>query len=436
MAARKRKSTESQAPRRVSRRLIQPSESPSTSEVTSSSTTRTHSTKSYLDKLPVEIVQEIFQYCREPCLIHTCSRLHKILPSYKHWTQCLAGMAIIALPSQNDEFAFGDSGDFEEEPLVTVANRHYALPGLHAPLADDTQEELQMEALNSNWFDQQLLEKTYLNIHVALIRLCFLEENRIELSEGQERKVRKMTSSIRTLNDVQDFRLRLPTNYGSMNFEVSRNNMRMLHRQSTLLCDCSMIRLNFIHDCVIKAPINSFKSHTLGLAIDAAPDSQRYREEDWGVPDLDLDCNFEVLQREIRSCIDTLCIADIKTRVSNAVALLGTWVKFEELITLDQVCFVNKRKPGVVDRDMICAATQGWDASCLQELLQDLKRQGHEGAEVISLKELEEMESSVPKDEQHEGIVTVLHGAVEHRKMVEEIWERRAQFEINYPECC
>jgi hypothetical protein len=59
--------------------------------------------KSYLDKLPLEIINEIWKHSREPSLIHTCRRLYETLPSWTHVTKCMATLAIIAPPTEDKD---------------------------------------------------------------------------------------------------------------------------------------------------------------------------------------------------------------------------------------------------------------------------------------------------------------------------------------------
>ena len=130
MAGRKRKLTgAAQASRRVSRRLKQAQGDASPQHQDASTPTFSLESKSYLDKMPAEILLEIFTDCREPCMIHTCSRSHQVLPSFVSWTRRLSGMALIATPTPNDDLEWALADDFEEDPLISVANRCYALPG-------------------------------------------------------------------------------------------------------------------------------------------------------------------------------------------------------------------------------------------------------------------------------------------------------------------
>jgi hypothetical protein len=146
MAGRKRKATDAPARRRVSRRTKQP-EADSSCPTRDEMSTREapSSPKSYLDKMPSEILQQIFLYSREPCLIHTCSRLHRILPSFTLWTRRLAGLALIETPGPKDGTAAGFF--FEDNSPAAFANRADGLPlvGFRAPLEEHVRHELQKE---------------------------------------------------------------------------------------------------------------------------------------------------------------------------------------------------------------------------------------------------------------------------------------------------
>ncbi len=99
--------------------------------------------------------------------------------------------------------------DFEEEPLITLANHLFRLLGLRAPLLDDARNQLQEEVFQSKWFSLEYFEKTYASIFAGLCTAVFLDRDNFQLSAGQKTKVRKAIKLSKNLSQPVSLELRV-----------------------------------------------------------------------------------------------------------------------------------------------------------------------------------------------------------------------------------
>ena len=419
MAGQKRKSTRAaQASRHVSRKLKQAPGDAMPQYQHATPPASSIKSKSYLDKLPAEIVLEIFIHCREPCMIHTCSRLHQVLPSYVRWTRRLSGMALIATPTPNDDVEWSLADEFEHNPVITIANRCYALPGLEAPLSEEVRNALQREVLQSKWFTLNHFEMIYAEIFTGLMYTFFHEANRFQLSTGQMKRVKKFCSSIDgfdgfgNMKNSDDFKLRIRTHFGNLGIEIGANKIQMVHR-GMLLNGCSIIRMSFIPECIFDASHSAGTRLSALRLVHAASPAKTIADRDYYRPDMQLDCSHAALANAMRYSIARCCTGPL------SVEDIHEYSFFAPLNEFNSAVIIPSKQPSVVDLNMLRAATKGWDPSCLEEMCEMLEWTTEEESG-ISTQELEELltelRKDVPKDQDSTGAILALGEAIQGRK--------------------
>ena len=429
MAGRKRKLTgAAQASRRVIRKLEQAQGDAPPQHQDASTPTYSSDARSYLDKMPAEILLDIFTYCREPCMIHTCSRLHQVLPSFVGWTRRLAGMALIATPTSNDDLEWSLADTFEDDPLITVANRCYALPGLQAPLPEELRDALQKEVVQSKWFTLKHFEMIYSEIFKGLMYTFFYEANRFQLSSGQMRRVRKFCSGIDGFDGFEnmvDFRLRIRTQIGNLSIEIGRNKIQLLQRDM-LLNDCSIIRMGLIPDCVFDGAYSAGTRLTALRLVAGASPAKTIPGRDYYHAGMQLDCSHTALAKAMHFSIARCCTGSI------SVEDMYEYSYFQSLNEFNWKIIIGDRRPSVVNLGMLRAATNGWDPSCFEEMMATLGQttEAESGISTQRLTELlKELQGAVLGDQGSAGAVVALSEAIQSRKHVEDYKKRSRERE-------
>ena len=358
-------------------------------------------------------------------MIHTCSPLHGILPSFVSWTRRLAGLALIATPNPDDDLEWSLADNFEEDPLITVANRCYALPGLYAPLPEEVRDALQKEVVQSKWFTLKHFEMIYSEIFTGLMYTFFHEANRFRLSSGQMRRVKKFCSGIDGFDgfeNMDDFRLRIRTQSGNLSIELGRNKIQLVQR-GMLRNDCSIIRMNFIPDCVFDAAYSAGTRLTaLRLAHGASP-AKTIADRDYYHSDMQLDCSHTALAKAMHFSIARCCTGSI------SVEDMYEYSYFHSLNEFNWKVIMGDRRPSVVNLEMLRAATNGWDPSCFEEMMATPGQttEQESGISTQRLTELlKELQGAVLGDQDSTGLFVALNEAIQSRKNAED-YEKRSQ---------
>ena len=377
--------------------------------------------KSYLDKMPSEILNEIFKHCREPSLIHTSSRLHRELPSYMYWTQRLAGMALIATPTPDDGLAWCHADEFQEDPTITIANRDFALPGLQAPLPEDERDQLQKEVVQSKWFTLKHFELTYASIFRMLLHTFFLECNRFQHSPGQIKRVQKFYSAMNGFDgfeELDDLNLRLRSHFGTLKMEITGNGIKLFHRRRMLLNDCSVMRLRYVPNCALGVePSSLIRNSALDLIFLASPEST-IQDRRYFSYNMRLECCRDSLKTAMRTSIGRCCTGP------GPIMDINEYCYFSTLHELDRTAVLASER-SLVDLDMLKAATRSYDPSCLQDMLEPIRYRKREEIGV-SKEDLVEMVKGIPNDDGYAGIIETLVDTIRVR---DEMEERRRQHE-------
>ena len=199
---------------------------------------------SCFDKLPTEIITEIWQLCREPALIHSCRRMYETLPSFVAFAKCVAALAFIAQPCKNYDLdaVFSDM-------LVPI-------PGIEKPYDAEARQQMQSEVLTSTWFRARHLPIIFKEIYTRAVRFelnaSTYFQGSFSLSTGQERKLGKFLREVDILHEGGSVRLRLRAACAAlypMNIDIRANHMLFSSAQYRTVVIPSSICIRSLMSC-------------------------------------------------------------------------------------------------------------------------------------------------------------------------------------------
>lgn len=314
-----------------------------------------------LDNMPAEVLQQIFWYAREPCLIHTCRRLYQLLPTFPLYTRALTFQAMVAAPLQDSLDPTLNFPCRSEDPLEDISKKCGDVCRLQTPMPEDERHELQQQVFSSKWFTLQHFEDIYHGIFQALVFALFLKQNPFDLSTGQVERVTNFARSVGPLITrpviPMELNLRLWPQDKPLKLEICENSVRLTTgRQGRLLREWNMIRLTYIPDCVFAGHDTYARQEALKLAIVGAVFDPQAK--------IRVSCSHSLLQKALRSTV---------LRARHASATLFVLHEFDNLLLLDRHCFAANQERGVINFDMMILAARSQDRRCVQRLLESAK---------------------------------------------------------------
>lgn len=296
---------------------------------------------------------------------------------------------------------------------------------MEAPLPEDVRDALQKEVVQSKWFTLKHFEMIYSEMFTGLVYNFFYEANRFQLSSGQMRRVKKFCSGIDGFDgfeNMDDFRLRIRTQFGDLGIEIGRNKIQLVHR-GMLLNDCSIIRMGFIPDCVFDAAYSAGIRLTALRLVHGACPVETIADRDYYQSGMQLDCSHTALAKAMHFSVAHCCTESISAED------MYEYSCFHSLNEFNFKVIIGGRRPSVVNLEMLRAATKGWDPSCLEEMMVTLGQTTEEESGISTqqlCQLLKELQGAVLGDQGSTGAVVALGEAIQSRKHIED-YEKRSQ---------
>ena len=280
--------------------------------------------------------------------------------------------------------------------------------------------------MQSRWFTLKHFEITYSEISIGLMYAFFYEANRFQLSSGQMRRVKKFCSGIDGFDGFEkmdDFRLRIRTQFGNLSIEIGRNKIQLVHR-GMLLNDCSIIRMGFIPDCVFDAAYSAGTRLTALRLVHGASPVKTIADREYYQSGMQLDCSLPALAKAMHFSVARCCTGPTSAED------MYEYSYFHSLNEFNFKVIIGGKRPSVVNLEMLRAATKGWDPSCFEEMMVTLGQTTEEefGISTWQLTELlKELQRAVSGDQGSTGAIEAALGeAIQSRKHIED-YEKRSR---------
>jgi hypothetical protein len=225
-----------------------------------------------LDTLPTEILMKIFWCAMEPALLHmnrrfwdlTRTQPTPILPTYRDFTEKLAGLAICG---GKDWLAPGEVDMTANKTLAL-----FSLPdsGLESTLKEclhrDRRKEVQVDVFTSLWFGAKQMDKIHGLMFQIFVRNTLMDPSN-NISSGQIRKIHKMLRETTTLIDSPSWTMLLSrAEGGKTTWKISEHEIRSTKGGRSVPCVASVWQiLDFEHipSELLRLPIDEPKVNTL-----------------------------------------------------------------------------------------------------------------------------------------------------------------------------